>query len=41
LYQDKALWEKLRGNGYDLITRDCDIERFKTTLGATLVELVG
>jgi len=40
LYTDEDLWDLVRENGFKLIRRDCDPERFKEILGASLVELL-
>lgn len=39
LYTDASLWASIREEGYNLVKRDCDIEKFKTIVQATLSEL--
>lgn len=36
LYTNNDLWEKIRLEAYKLIVRDCDVEKFKTILQASL-----
>jgi glycosyltransferase involved in cell wall biosynthesis len=40
LYSDQNLWHSVREQGYELVRRDCDCDRFKEIISATLNELV-
>lgn len=40
LYTDKALWERVREEGYKLVKRDCDVENFKGIIKDSISELV-